>query len=994
MSIRWTSAAFLLLPLLPDGLFAQDAAHPFGLEQRVRWTTSRIKGTPEPPPPYRTESAFPRLTFKEPLEMDAAPIGRRLFVAERYGRILSFVDDAQSDQTDVFLDLGKVIYGFAFHPKFKQNGHVFVTYVVDPMQEEPRGTRLARFTAAKPGDDQPRCDPATEKIILEWPSGGHNGGCLRFGPDGMLYIATGDSSGIADQLLTGQDLTDLSGAILRIDVDRSDADRPYAIPRDNPFVGVSGARAENWAYGLRQPWKMHFDHKTGDLWTGNVGQDLWEQVFLVERGGNYGWSVMEGDHPFRPERSRGPSPFVRPIVEHDHAEFRSITGGVVYHGARLPELRGAYIYGDYDTGKIWMLRYDRDQRKVTEHRELVDSNIRIVGFAEDRGGEFYLVDHMGGGIHRLAPNPVDASLAAAFPRRLSETGLFSKTATHQLAPGVLPYSVIVPQWCDGATKERFFALPGDSRIEFETVTYPQPAPGSLPGWRFPDGAVIAETISLDLNADDPGGLRRLETRVLHYEQLEGTEEVGNQFWRGYTYVWNDEQTDAALLDADGADRTFTIADRAAPGGKRSQTWRFPSRAECTVCHNMAAKYVLGLNTIQVNRDYDYGKVADNQLRTFDHLGLFTAPLPKPSAELEKLADCSNGAEDLDRRARSYLHANCSHCHRKWGGGNTEFQLLASLPLPELGIASTKPAHGSFFLPDAEVLAAHDPLRSVLFYRMAKLGPGRMPRLGSEVVDQAGVQLIHDWIAALPSAAGASPSEARREKEAAALEALRRGTGPTPQNALDELLGTTSGALQLTLAIDAGRLPAPLREQAIARATASSDAHVRDLFEKYLPEEQRPKRLGNAIKPEAILALAGDAAQGRRLFFDTAGIQCKTCHKLSGEGTEIGPDLSQIGKKYDNAKILDNILSPSREIDPKFVVYLAATSDGRLHSGLLVERTEQAVALKDNKGNVVRLAAADIELLAPQQQSLMPDLLLRDMTAQQVADLLAFLASLK
>src|SRR5262245_20106176 len=165
MSIRWTFAACLLLPLLPEGVFAQDAARPFGREQRVRWTTSRIRGTPEPPPPYRTESAFPRLTFKEPLEADAAPVGNRLFVAERYGRILSFVNDAQSDQADVFLDLGKVIYGFAFHPKFEQNGHVFVTYVVDAAKEEPRGTRLARFTVANPGDNPPRCDPATETII-------------------------------------------------------------------------------------------------------------------------------------------------------------------------------------------------------------------------------------------------------------------------------------------------------------------------------------------------------------------------------------------------------------------------------------------------------------------------------------------------------------------------------------------------------------------------------------------------------------------------------------------------------------------------------------------------------------------------------------------------------------------------------------------------------------------------------------------------------------
>jgi putative heme-binding domain-containing protein len=212
--------------------------------------------------------------------------------------------------------------------------------------------------------------------------------------------------------------------------------------------------------------------------------------------------------------------------------------------------------------------------------------------------------------------------------------------------------------------------------------------------------------------------------------------------------------------------------------------------------------------------------------------------------------------------------------------------------------------------------------------------------------------------------------------------------------LNTLLSSTSGALQLMRAIDAGRIPDAARHAAVAQANASPEAHVRDLFEKYLPEEQRPKRLGNAIQPEAILALGGDAARGRKLFFDTEGIQCKTCHKIGGQGADVGPDLSQIGKKYDRAKILDNILTPSREIDPKFVVYLAALNDGRVQTGLLVERTEQAISLKDNKGKVSTLALADIEQLAPQQQSLMPDLLLRDMTAEQVADLLAYLSTLQ
>lgn len=976
---------------------------PYGLKQRVTWTTSRVQGAPEPPARYRTERAFPKLKFNEPLEMDAVPGTDRLFVVERYGKVFSFVNRPDVENADLFLDLGKVIYGVAFHPKFVDNGYVFVCYIRDPAQEEPEGTHVSRFTAMKDSQGVSRCDPRSELRLLQWPSGGHNGGCLRFGPDGMLYIATGDSSGINDQRLTGQDLGDLSGAILRIDVDHPAGDRNYGIPQDNPFTGVAGARPENWAYGLRQPWKMHFDRQTGDLWSGNVGQDLWEQIVLIERGGNYGWSVMEGSHPFRPARPRGPSPFVAPIVEHDHAEFRSITGGSVYHGKRLKELRGAYIYGDYDTGKLWMLRYDRPSQKVTDWQELVDTNLRIVGFAEDADGELFLVDHMGGGLHRIVPNAA-RSATSEFPRQLSATGLFTSTSRHELAPGVLPYSVIAPQWCDGASKVRFFAVPGSSQIEFETVTYPQPAPGSLPGWRFPDGTVIAETLSLELEPGNASTRRRIETRLLHYEQLAGSEEVGDQFWRGYTYLWNDEQTDAVLVDAGGADRTFTILDRtssnrsttnrAKPAAKgRSQTWHFPSRAECTVCHNMAAKYVLGLTTNQVNRDHDYDGTIDNQLRTWEHIGLFTKPFPKPASEMVRLVDYADKTHDVGVRARSYLHANCSHCHRKWGGGNTEFQLLATLEPKELGIIGMKPAHGGFFMADAEILAAGDPFRSTLFYRVAKLGPGRMPRLGSDVVDDAGVQLLQDWITSLPSESQ-RPSTDASASALAVLSSSPSPSGATLERAIGEALSTTRSALRLALAIDQGHISPEIKQAIVTQANGSSEAHVRDLFEKYLPEEQRPKRLGTAVQPSVILGLTGNAEQGRQLFFNTAGVQCRNCHQIQGQGTAIGPELTQIGKKHERAKLLDNLLNPSREIDPKFQVYLAETKDGRVQSGLMVERTEQVVVLKDAKNQLLRLAVSDLEQLTPQQQSLMPDLLLRDLTAQQVSDLLAFLSSLR
>ncbi|HIF32379.1 MAG TPA: hypothetical protein EYG57_07815, partial [Planctomycetes bacterium] len=270
---------------------------PFGIDQRVPWTSSRITGTPDPPPPYRTVVAFPNLKFEEPTAMTSAPGTDRLFVVERYGKVRSFSKQRGTKHADVLLDIGKEkpIYGLAFHPQFASNGYFYITYLVDPARETPRGTRISRFQVGREGRV---ADRESEQIIFEWPSGGHNGGCLKFGPDGYLYIGTGDSSGIADQLLNGQNIGTVSGAILRIDVDKTTNDRAYVIPEDNPFVEMEGARPEIWAYGLRQPWKFSFDRANGDLWTGNVGQDLWEQIFLIERGGNYGWSVMEGSHPF------------------------------------------------------------------------------------------------------------------------------------------------------------------------------------------------------------------------------------------------------------------------------------------------------------------------------------------------------------------------------------------------------------------------------------------------------------------------------------------------------------------------------------------------------------------------------------------------------------------------------------------------------------------------------------------------------------------------
>jgi uncharacterized repeat protein (TIGR03806 family) len=731
---------------------------PFGLDRRVPWTTSKVKGSPEPPPPYRTENAFPKLPpFEEPLDLTYAPGSDRLFVAGRWGKLWSFVNRPDVARADLALELkdkdGKkqVLYAFTLHPKFKDNGFVYVTYVPDGSKEGiPDGTRVSRFTAK---GSPPVIDRASEKVIFTWPNGGHNGGCLKFGPDGMLYIVTGDGSGIADQLNIGQDLSSIHAKLLRIDVDHPDQGKAYGIPKDNPFVTTPGARPEVYAYGLRQLWRFSFDRATGDCWGGEVGQDLWEMVYKIQKGGNYGWSVQEGTHPFRPERKKGPTPILNPVVEHPHSDFRSITGGFVYHGKRLPNLEGAYIYGDFDTGRIWMYYSHWQVHKVpgggftkpnfeTMHRELARTTYRIVGWGEDAAGEIYFCDFTGGGIHRLVKAPPAAAPQADFPRKLSETGIFASTKDHKVAPGIIPYSVNGQLWGDHTVKERFIAIPGDGKIGFDEITYPQPSPGAPPGWRFPDGTVLVKTFSMEMERGNPKSTKRLETRLLHFQKFPGTQEYGDQYWRGYTYVWNDDQTDAVLLDEKGADRELTIK----VGDKKvKQTYRFPSRAECALCHNNAPKFALGVNTMQMNRDHDYGGTVANQLATLEHIGLFTTKLPAAPDKLPKLADYHDASLPADVRARAYLHSNCAHCHMKWGGGNAEFKLLATLPLSEMGVVNVPPAHGDFGIQAAKLVVPGHPEQSILARRMAMTGLGRMPHIGSRVPDAPAVRLVTEWI---------------------------------------------------------------------------------------------------------------------------------------------------------------------------------------------------------------------------------------------------------
>ncbi len=347
----------------------------FGVDERTPWTTSRLKGSPEPPPPYQTRQIFANLHFKEPVAIVPAPSLRRYFVCEHEGKIFSFVDQQDVPQAQLAIDLRKQVqtvhlcpgaakvtelYGMALHPRFAENHWCYVCYKMDPAYwgQIADGTRVSRFTVTQ--SDPPKLDPASEQIVISWLGGGHNGGCLQFGPEGYLYISSGDGGfpNPPDPRHTGQDIGDLLSSVLRIDVDQeqladSGAPRPYTIPADNPFVDRPGARGEVWAYGFRNPWKISFDRATGDLWAGDVGWELWELADRVVRGGNYGWSVTEGLQPVYPDAPRGPTPILPPTIAVPHTDGASITGGYVYRGKRLPELVGTYVFGDWESRRIW-----------------------------------------------------------------------------------------------------------------------------------------------------------------------------------------------------------------------------------------------------------------------------------------------------------------------------------------------------------------------------------------------------------------------------------------------------------------------------------------------------------------------------------------------------------------------------------------------------------------------------------------------------------------
>lgn len=672
-------------------------------------------------PPDPTSTEIGTVTFEEsfsslpflgaPLAM-VQPTNDSSFwlVGTRDGRVVRFDNNANVDQYDVVLDISSRVStqlemgmtGLAIHPNYPQDNRVFIVY--NDLQNGGRST-ISSF-AVNTGTGVIDGNSENSLITLPQPANNHNGGDIAFGADGNLYVSFGDGGFDFNE---SQDLATLHGTILRIDVSGSD----YTIPQDNPFnTGQSlcdtGSRAsgqcpEIFAYGFRNPWRFSFDQLTGELWVADVGESTFEEVDRVISGGNYGWPIMEGNQCFNGSNC-DTSGLELPVTQYPRSAGVSTVGGYVYRGDDSPSLVGQYVWGDTFSSQFFTVPANAP---VGSDYTLAFNSFRIIAaLAQGNDGEVYLLNLQGDpGDEIFRVTASGGSTATEMPSNLSEVGCFDTTAK-TYSQGVINYQSISTLWSDGAAKDRAFAIPDESTIDVNPDG----------DFIYPENSILIKHF---LNEET-----YLETRL--FVNLPGG-------WQGFSYEWNEQQTDAVLLNEG---KTEDVGDF---------VHTFPSQAECAVCHTAAANHSLGLETAQLNR---VGPIAtNNQLDLFSDIGLLTAPVDSSTAP--RLYAINDTNATLEQRARSYLHSNCSGCHRPGAQGDF-IDLRFDTDFAQANLCDAIPQNGNLGVANARIIAPGDPDRSVLYLRMNRLDSERMPPLASLIVDDEASQVMQQWIGSLTS----------------------------------------------------------------------------------------------------------------------------------------------------------------------------------------------------------------------------------------------------
>ena len=725
--------------------------------------------------PY--EPVFPNITFDSPLTFNEVPEGGKIIIGQRDGRIFWFDKNPEVEEKNLMLDLSDQVgvvwdggfLGMALHPKFGEVGynHFYVFYSTKDVNgadyPDYPGIQsceysgdfgnyliLSRFTADPISLE---VEENSELIMMQlkmWGTG-HRGGGLVFGDDGFLYLTTGDQS----RFVYAQDIeNNLDGGVLRFDVDQDPtkshppvrtmpedagyddeiSGQAYWIPNDNPFLSPEGDNFEEyWTIGHRSPHRMTKDRETGKLYIGEVGGIVHEEINVVDRGKNYGWPIYEAT-AFNTEGCMtellSTMDHELPLAEFDRADANSLTGGYVYRGKEIPSLYGKYICADYGVGEeIWAVDI------VTgEYEQLGNfTSTDIISFGEDNDGELYIMKLLNSTLYKMKATE---EFSDDFPKLLSETGAFANLELLEASAGFISYELIESFWSDGATKKRWIGIPNDGTPDSENERIGFSENGD---WDFPAGTVIIKHFELPIDETNPSITRRLETRF-------SIKTNAGKFYF-LSYKWNEEGSDASLVES-GIEEVYEIQE--ADGGTRTQTWEYPGASECHTCHKNTTGGSLGLKSRYLNTDHTYPSgITANQLVTFSGLGFIETPITQEDSD-DILTYKSNNDPNatLEERARSYMDLNCGYCHRADTGNRGGFDLRLFLTTEETGLLNAG-FNESLGIKDERIVYGGDANKSILFHRINSTDPAiKMPPLSKNVVDEAGVQLIEDWINSL------------------------------------------------------------------------------------------------------------------------------------------------------------------------------------------------------------------------------------------------------
>ncbi|MEM6344773.1 MAG: PQQ-dependent sugar dehydrogenase [Bacteroidota bacterium] len=764
-----TAALPLLLP--PPGLTSPEAVGPY------------LNNVFPPIPPsdnIEIVPAFSNLSFDSPLTWTMDPHRDSIFIGQRDGKIFWFDQNQPNPNKSLMLDLSAQVgvvwdggfLGMVFHPDFGVAGapgrNYFYTYYTskdslggnEPTTPLPQRCPedaiwngnyviLSRFEVS---EGTLNVIPNSETIMIKvrMYNSTHRGGGMVFGQDGFLYLTTGDQA----QHSTAQTLdNNLDGGLLRIDVDKDpsrshaptylmpkDVRSPdeisgveYWIPNSNPFNGTPNVFEEYYTIGHRNPHRLTMDPHDGKMYIGEVGAGTHEEINVVTIGKNYGWPIYEGNviKNVCINQLYNNMAHESPLVAFPRSEANSLIGGYVYRGSRVPALTGRYICGDWGSGEeLWSVNPNSGEYDFLA--TFLPGN--IISFGQDHDGEIFLLKQ-GDGVNLYT---IDApGTQVSLPPTLSTTGAFSDLTSLSPASGLVPYELVESFWSENAQKKRWMAIPNDGTHDTPAEQIKFSETGE---WEFPIGTVLIKHFELPIDDNNPNLTQRLETRF----SIKGSD--GKFYF--LTYKWRADGSDADLIDT-SIDETFSITTS---GGTRSQTWHFPSRSECLTCHSDALGGTLGPRTRFLNKDFDYaGGSLANQLVTLSHLGILDQSIfdTETSSFLTAAAKDDPNAS-LELRAKSYLDLNCGYCHRPSTGNRAVFDARLSTPTAYSAFF-TQDLNESIGLPEEWVIKAGDTAASVLFQRLHSTDPTiMMPPIAKSVIDQAGADLIAEWIMSLSS----------------------------------------------------------------------------------------------------------------------------------------------------------------------------------------------------------------------------------------------------